>query len=110
MPTNQTMKNIILILIALVLPNLASADKVSLYVYEGQVAGVMCSACSGRVQAALGHLEGVKEVKITLGKEGGAPRLRVISTSPNLTQEAAVKALGEDAKMYHISGFKRGNS
>ena len=101
------MKNILLILIAFALPSFAFADKAPTYVYQGEVAGVMCSACSGRVKAALSKLDGVKEVKITIGKDGGAPKLKVVSTSPSLTQDAAVKALGEDAKMYRIAGFKR---
>ena len=101
------MKKYFLIFIALVLPAFSFADKAPTYVYHGEVAGVMCSACSGRVKAALSQLEGVKEVKITIGKDGGAPKLKVVSTSPGLTQDAAVKALGEDAKMYRIAGFKR---
>ena len=101
------MKNLILIHIVLVLPLFAWADKAVTYVYQGEVAGVMCSACSGRVKAALSKLEGVKEVKITMGKNGGAPTLKLVSTSSALTQEVAVKALGEDSKMYRISGFKR---
>ena len=101
------MKKYFLIFIALVLPAFSFADKAPTYVYQGEVAGVMCSACSGRVKAALSQLDGVKEVKITIGKDGGVPKLKVVSTSPGLTQDAAVKALGEDAKMYRIAGFKR---
>jgi copper chaperone CopZ len=101
------MKNIIQFLIALAFSMCALAEDAPTYLYRGEVAGVMCSACSGRVKAALSQIQGVKEVKITLGKDGAPPQLKVVSTSPDLTQEAAVKALGEDAKMYHITGFKR---
>jgi hypothetical protein len=64
------MKNTIQILIALVFSLCALAEDAPTYLYRGEVAGVMCSACSGRVKAALSQIRGVKEVKITLGKDG----------------------------------------
>ena len=96
----------LLTLLLAILPSLLPATDRQLYTYEGEVAGVVCSACSSRVKAALSRLEGVTAVKITLGKDGGAPRLEISSTSPSLTSEAAVKALGDDAKMYHIRNLK----
>lgn len=87
-------------------PLLQSADQ-PLFTYEGEVAGVVCSACSNRVKGALGKLDGVTAVKITLGKDGALPKLTVTSTSPDLTKESATKALGSDAQMYDIRSLKR---
>ena len=98
------MKHLILLFIALT-TFIAAADKPT-YTYEGEVAGVVCSACSGHVKAALSKLDGVTDVKITLGKEGTVPHLTIISTSPNLTKEAAIKALGTQAQMYVIQSLK----
>ncbi|SKB01764.1 Heavy-metal-associated domain-containing protein [Prosthecobacter debontii] len=95
------MKHLITI-VALMTASLRAGEPQPTYHYEGEVAGVVCSACSSHVKAALSKLEGVREVKIALGKEGSLPRIKLISTSPNLTREAAVKSLGEEAKMYDI--------
>jgi copper chaperone CopZ len=59
------------------------------FCYQGEVAGVVCNACAGNVKEALLKLEGVKDVKITLNKDGGNPRLTILSNSPALTREAA---------------------
>lgn len=80
----------------------ATPPQTTTYTYQGEIAGVMCSVCSGHVKEALGKLDGVTQVKITLGKEGSLPRLEIISTSPNLTKEAAIKALGSKAEDYQI--------
>ncbi len=96
----------ILTLILITLSSLTlAADKAS-YTYEGEVAGVMCAACSNHVQTALSKLDGVTSVKVTPGKDGGVPHLTLVSTSPKLTKDAAIKALGEQAKMYVIQSFK----
>lgn len=79
----------------------------SSYCYQGEVSGVVCSACAGNVKAALLKIEGVQEVKITLNKEGGNPRLTIFSNSPDLTREAAVKALGKAADHYDIRSLKK---
>lgn len=98
-------KSIATLILALLATFLQAADK-PIYTYEGEVAGVMCSACSNRVKGALSTIEGVKSVKITLPKSGGLPQIVVVSSSPSLTKEAAVKALGADAKMYDIRSLK----
>ena len=73
------------------------------YKYTGEVAGVVCAACSGHVKTCLSKLEGVVSVKVLRPEKEGAPaRLEVVSTSPALTKEAAVKALGEQSKYYEI--------
>lgn len=86
---------------------LLAYDK-TVYTYRGQVAGVVCAACSEHVQAALKKLDGVSKVKITLAKEqGGAPQLEVTSTSPALTKAAAIAILGDQAAHYHILSFDK---
>ncbi|MEY4483914.1 MAG: hypothetical protein RL693_1366 [Verrucomicrobiota bacterium] len=99
-------KTLLLLLLTLFLvPQTPAADPT--YTYRGEVAGVMCSACSSHVKEALNKLPGVTSVKITIADKEGLPKLVVISTSPDITREAAVKALGEQAKMYDIRSLKR---
>lgn len=93
---------LLLILITALAAPLLAADKPA-YTYTGEVAGVMCSACSNHVKTCLSTLEGVTSVKVLRAEKEGAPaKLEVVSTSPSLTREAAVKALGEQAKHYEI--------
>jgi copper chaperone CopZ len=98
------MKYILTLILITLTTFIHAADKPS-YTYEGEIAGVVCSACSKHVRAALTKIDGVTDVKITLGKEGALPHLTVISTSPSLTKEAAIKALGDNAKMYVIQSL-----
>jgi copper chaperone CopZ len=77
------------------------------FCYQGEVAGVVCNACAGNVKEALLKLDGVKDVKITLNKDGGNPRLTILSNSPALTREAAVKALGKSAGHYDIRSLEK---
>lgn len=99
------------IILGILVTNLATllyaADKPS-YTYTGEIAGLYCSACSGIVKECLGKLDGVTKVKITHGSQESAPaKLEITSTSPGLTREAAVKALGDHAKSYDIRSLKR---
>jgi copper chaperone CopZ len=80
------------------------------FCYQGEVAGVVCNACAGNVKDALLKLEGVKDVKITLNKDGGNPRLTIVSNSPALTREVAVKALGKAAGHYDIRSLEKTTS
>lgn len=100
------MKHILTLLLCFlsVLPSPA-AEPVT-YVYQGEVAGVMCSACSNHVETALKTLPGVKSVTITAAKDGGLPKLEVVATSASLTREDAVKALGEEATSYDVRSLK----
>jgi len=75
--------------------------------YEGRIAGVVCSACSSSVKEALMSLEGVKDVRITVSQDGSVPRLEITSTSPNLTREAAIKALGGAAADYQVQSLEK---
>lgn len=105
------MKKLILTLTALLgllLSQPYAAD--ASYCYQGEVSGVVCSACACNVKTALLKIEGVQEVKITLNKEGGNPRLMIFSNSPALTREAAVKALGKAADHYHIRSLEKTTS
>ena len=77
------------------------------FCYQGEVSGVVCNACAGNVKEALLKLDGVQDVKITLNKEGGNPRLTILSKSPALTREVAVKALGKSAGHYDIRSLEK---
>ena len=75
--------------------------------YEGEVAGIFCSACSSHVKAALMTIDGVQSVKITTAPKNGLPKLLITSQSDQpLTQKMAIKALGEKAKIFHIQSLK----
>lgn len=94
--------SVLLAFIALFGPSLFAADAPQ-YKYTGEVAGVVCSACSGHVKTCLSKLDGVVSVKVLRPEKEGEPaKLEVVSTSSALTKEAAVKALGEQAKYYDI--------
>jgi copper chaperone CopZ len=77
------------------------------YCYQGEVSGVVCSACASNVKTALLKIEGVQDVKITLNKEGGNPRITILSNSPELKRETAVKALGKAADHYDIRSLEK---
>jgi len=96
----------IIAFVLLFIASLLNAGDKPVFTYEGEVAGVMCSACSNHVKGALSKLDGVTEIKITLGKEGSVPHLTITSTSPSITKEAAIKALGDKATMYVIQSLK----
>lgn len=93
-----------LILLLLATSLLRAADP-ALHTYKGEVAGVMCSACSNHVQTALKTLPGVRDVTIQPAKQGGLPVLTIVSSSAAITKEAAVKALGDKASQYVIQGL-----
>ena len=97
------MKAFLTLLLALLVSQGFAADPA--LNYEGDVAGIFCSACSSHVKAALLKIDGVQSVKITTPPKGGLPKLYISSTKP-LTRETAIKALGEKAKMYHIQSLK----
>jgi len=100
------MKHILTLLLSLITLATSHAAEPATYLYQGEVAGVMCSACSNHVEAALSKIKGVQSVKVLPAKNGGIPRLEVTATTATLTQEAAVKALGEYAKTYDIRSLK----
>jgi copper chaperone CopZ len=87
-----------------------AADKTGLVHYEGRIAGVVCAACSSSVKEALMSIEGVKEVRISISGDGSVPRLEITSTSPALTREAAMKALGSSASDFQIQALEKVSS
>ena len=98
---NRQIQTLLLFLTALTAP-LFAADQQT-YTYTGEVAGVVCSACSNHMKSCLAKLDGVTSVKVLRADKEGAPaKLEAVSTSPSLTREAAVKALGEQTKFYDI--------
>ncbi len=100
---NNKILQILTALILLCSATFAHGNDTTSYTYQGEVAGVVCSACSNHVKQALGTIKGVTGVKILRAEKEGAPaRLEVVSTSSSLTREMAVKALGDQAKYYDI--------
>lgn len=100
------MKHILPLLLSLfTIVSCIAGDPVT-FTYQGEVAGVMCSACSNHVQTALEKIPGVKNVTVLAAKDGGLPRLEITATSAKITREDCVKALGEQAKMYDVRSLK----
>ena len=87
--------------------SLHAGDKAPAITYQAEVAGVMCSACSKKVQVALEKLDGVTNVKVKAGQEPSVALVEITSTSPNLTKEAAIAALGADASSYLVRSLKK---
>jgi copper chaperone CopZ len=99
------MKPLIIIALALVQSRALAADPV--FEYSGQVAGVVCQVCSGKVKHLLEALPGVKNVKLKSSKTPGVAIIELESTSPELSKETATKALGKESTSYVITSFKR---
>lgn len=91
--------------LALLTPSIQAEER-SPQVYEGEVAGVICSACAAKVKSALGKLDGVTGVKITAGDKPGVQKIHLTSASNALTKEQAIKSLGDAAQQYHILSLK----
>ena len=101
------MKHILTLLLSLItIASSCTAGDPVTFVYQGEVAGIMCIHCTNKVEAAMKKLPDVQSVKITRAEKGGLPRLEIIATNARITREDAVKALGDDAKMYDIRSLK----
>ena len=101
------MKHLLTLLLSLLFATTTcTAGEPVTFVYQGEVAGIMCIHCTNKVEAAMKKLPDVQSVKITRSDKGGLPKLEIIATSTRITQEDAVKALGDDAKMYDIRSLK----
>ena len=100
------MKHILTLLLSLIAITSCTAAEPVTFVYQGEVAGVMCSACTNHVETALANIKGVQSVKVLPAKEGGVPKLELTASSATITREDAVKALGEYAKMYDVRSLK----
>ncbi len=101
------MKHILTLLLGLLLLSTScTAGEPVTFVYEGEVAGIMCIHCTNKVEAAMKKLPDVQSVKITRDEKGGLPRLQIVAANAKLTREDAVKALGDDAQMYDIRSLR----
>lgn len=100
------MKYILTLLISLITIASCTAGDPATFVYQGEVAGIMCIHCTNKVEAAMKKLPDVRSVKITRDDKGGLPKLEIIAANSRITREDAVKALGDDAKMYDIRSLK----
>lgn len=101
------MKHLLTLLLGLLLLSTScTAGEPVTFVYEGEVAGIMCIHCTNKVEAAMKKLPDVQSVKITRDEKGGLPKLEIVAANAKLTREDAVKALGDDAKMYDIRSLK----
>lgn len=100
------MKHILILLLCLTAIVSCDAIEPLTFRYEGEVAGVMCSACSSHVEAALKKIPGVKSITILPARDGGVPRLQITATSAKITREDCVNALGEHATMYDVRSLK----
>jgi len=83
-------------------PSAHADNKSTTYRYEGEIAGVMCNACSSTVKHALMKLPGVKQVKITFRRERWQSAAHRADQHPSLTRAAAVQALGSAASHFDI--------
>lgn len=94
--------------LALLLPVTAlGGNPAPTYQYKGEIAGVVCAACSKKVKTSLEKLPGVSTVKITPSETSGLAKLQIVSTSPQITKESATLALGKDADSYQIQSLEK---
>jgi copper chaperone CopZ len=70
--------------------------------YTATLNGVVCSACKEHVTVALKKLPGVEAVSFAKGDKEGTATVTFNSSSPTLTKEDAIKALGDDARTYEV--------
>lgn len=86
---------------------LSAAEPTKATDYTVTVSGVVCSACKAHVTAAFKKLPGVQNVNFARGEKEGTQSVTFNSSSPSLTKEDAIKALGEDAKSYEVLSLAR---
>lgn len=75
--------------------------------YTATVNGVVCAACKEHLTVALKKLPGVQTVSFAKGDKEGSATVTFNSSSPTLTKEDAVKALGDDAKTYQVVSLEK---
>ncbi len=84
------------------------ADEKAKYTYEGAITGVVCSACKEHVTAALTQkLPGVVSVNVKAGDSAESKKLTVVATSPDVTKESVIAALGSYAKNYKVLSLSK---
>ena len=75
--------------------------------YTATVNGVVCAACKEHVTVAFKKLPGVENVSFAKGDKEGTAVVTFNSSSPALTRNDAVKALGEDSKSYEVLSLEK---
>lgn len=75
--------------------------------YVAEMTGMVCAGCKDHVTASFTKLEGVSKVQIAPGDKPGTQKVTVTSTSPSLTKEQAVEALGTSASTYIVHAWKK---
>ena len=86
---------------------LSAAEPTKATDYTATVTGVVCSACKEHVTVAFKKLPGVQNVSFAKGEKEGTQSVTFNSSSPSLTKDDAIKALGEDAKSYEVLSLAR---
>jgi copper chaperone CopZ len=86
------------------LPALAAEPPVT---YIAEMTGMVCAGCKDHVTASFTKLDGVSNVAIVAGDKPGTQKVTVTSTSPALTKEQAVAALGASASTYVVHAWKK---
>ena len=81
---------------------MGNAAEPTAHLYKGEIAGIACAACSKKVKSSLEKLPGVTSIKVVPGGESGVAKLEISSTSPDITKDTAIKALGKAADEYTI--------
>lgn len=92
------------LLALLTLPAMAADTPVN---YIVEMTGMVCAGCKDHVTASFTKLEGVSKVQIVPGDKPGTQKVTVTSTSPSLTKEQAVAALGTSASTYIVHAWKK---
>ena len=75
--------------------------------YIAEMTGMVCAGCKDHVTASFTKLEGVSKVQIAPGDKPGTQKVTVTSSSPSLTKEQAVAALGTSASTYIVHAWKK---
>ncbi len=75
--------------------------------YIAEMTGMVCAGCKDHVTASFTKLDGVSKVQIVPGDKPGTQKVTVTSTSPTLTKEQAVAALGSSASTYVVHAWKK---
>lgn len=75
--------------------------------YIAEMTGMVCAGCKDHVTTSFTKLEGVSKVQIAPGDKPGTQKVTVTSSSPTLTKEQAVAALGTSASTYIVHDWKK---
>lgn len=101
----MTRLSFLLALATTLAPPVLAADAPVIYVAE--MTGMVCAGCKDHVTASFTKLNGVSNVAIVPGDKPGTQKVTVTSTSPTLTKEQAVSALGASASTYVVHAWKK---